>query len=144
MSILERVESKIERVPEAGCWIWMASCDADGYGRIRVAGRTAYAHRVYYELVFGVVLMGFELDHLCRVRCCVNPYHLEQVTHKENMKRGETFIAKQLSKIHCLRGHLLEGTNIYHDPLGRKRVCKLCKKVTYANRRWKSLMEGCQ
>lgn len=70
------------------CWEWTGGRDGNGYGRIRVGGRQQGAHRISYELFVGPVPTGLELDHLCRLRHCVNPGHLEPVTHAENMRRG--------------------------------------------------------
>jgi hypothetical protein len=67
-----------------GCHLWTAFVDRDGYGKFQGRG----AHRWYYEMIVGLVPAGFELDHLCRKRSCVNPDHLEVVTHKVNMNRG--------------------------------------------------------
>lgn len=71
-----------------GCWIWQHGIDDKGYGRTRVDGNHAFAHRAYYERYRGPIPVGLELDHLCRTPGCVNPDHLEAVTHTENMRRG--------------------------------------------------------
>ena len=70
------------------CWEWTADRAKSGHGRIRVDGRTQMAHRIAYELLVGPIPEGLELDHLCRNTCCVNPDHLDPVTHLENMRRG--------------------------------------------------------
>lgn len=70
------------------CWIWQLAIDADGYGQVSVGGRNLQAHRFYYEQRFGLIPDGLLLDHLCRVRCCVNPDHGEPVTSLENTRRG--------------------------------------------------------
>lgn len=67
------------------CWVWQGYITKDGY-----AQRTGLVHRKLYEQRHSISLQGAELDHLCRVRCCVNPDHLEPVTHQENMWRGST------------------------------------------------------
>jgi hypothetical protein len=70
------------------CWIWQLTVSEDGYGRVSVGRSNIAAHRFYYEQRFGPIPDGLLLDHLCRVRCCVNPDHLEPVTTLENTRRG--------------------------------------------------------
>lgn len=84
----ERLELHVERVTETGCWIWVGRLNRNGYGRICLGGREPMAHRVSYELHVGPIPDGLVLDHLCRVRCCVNPFHLEPVTVQVNTLRG--------------------------------------------------------
>ena len=69
------------------CWVWQHSLCA-GYGRISVDGQVGMAHRAYYERVIGPIPEGLVLDHLCRCTACVNPAHLEPVTQRENLRRG--------------------------------------------------------
>jgi hypothetical protein len=71
------------------CWIWRGGFFRTGYGRIAVGQRKArVAHRVYYERFKGAVPDGMMLDHLCEVKSCVNPGHLEAVSAAENTRRG--------------------------------------------------------
>lgn len=94
MKLPEKFESNIERIPETGCWIWMGSLNRNGYGRYILGGRTRVVHRLIWILL-GKPLSDKEvLDHLCRVRCCCNPHHLEPVTHRENTLRGEAVLFK--------------------------------------------------
>lgn len=69
------------------CWIWSRG-KTNGYGEIKVKGKTLYAHRAMFEKYFGPVPAGTEIDHLCRNRSCVNPFHLDPVSHKDNLRRG--------------------------------------------------------
>ncbi|MEE8234211.1 MAG: HNH endonuclease signature motif containing protein [Gammaproteobacteria bacterium] len=93
------------------------------------------AHRVSYEMENGLVPKGLELDHLCRVRNCVNPQHVEPVTHKENCQRGEVGINHR-RKTHCNRGHPYSGDNLYIVPKNGKRGCKTCSRENL--RKWRA------
>jgi HNH endonuclease len=71
------------------CWVWQRSVQKGrGYGKITVGSKKLFAHRVVWERHKGPIPEGLELDHLCRNPPCVNPDHLEPVTHAINMKRG--------------------------------------------------------
>lgn len=88
--LVERLSAKI-KVADDGCWLWSGAPRELGYGQVRIGGRrgrTVAAHRLIYELAVGEIPVGLELDHLCRTRHCVNPRHLEAVTHRENVRRG--------------------------------------------------------
>lgn len=122
--------------PDLGpCWEWTSS-HAQGYGRFRITEQQFVpAHRYAYELLVGRVPGGLELDHLCRNRGCVNPAHLEPVTHRENMLRGEGVGSANARKTHCKRGHPFDETNTYVERDGH-RVCRAC--VRDAQRRRKT------
>jgi hypothetical protein len=96
-SLEDRFWSRVRKDDE-GCWRWVGSCDEFGYPRFAYQGRgTGMAYRYSYELHNGPVPEGLELDHLCRVRDCVNPAHLEAVTHRENCRRREAWHARHYS-----------------------------------------------
>lgn len=86
--------SRVERLVESyavdanGCWLWQAAPDAAGYGRISIGNQVRYAHRVSYETFIGPIPDGLTIDHLCRIRRCINPTHLEPVTLAENVRRA--------------------------------------------------------
>lgn len=112
-----------------GCWLWTAGVDAGGYGQFGSRskgtrkGKTVRAHRIAYELVVGQIPEGLQLDHLCRVRRCVNPAHLEVVTLAENVRRGGNAM-----KVTCKHGHPIAGpgADVYVDRHGR-RHCRPCR-----------------
>src|ERR1044071_9710556 len=88
----DRFWSKVQPCPMSGCWLWCATIRANGYGvfgfRSQKKKQSRAAHRVSFETLVGTVSKGLEIDHLCRVRSCVNPAHLEAVTKQENIRRG--------------------------------------------------------
>ncbi|WP_143515960.1 HNH endonuclease signature motif containing protein, partial [Pseudonocardia autotrophica] len=84
-----------------GCWIWTGSKMGNGYGQVRVQGCSSAAHRAIYEYLIAPVPAGLDLDHLCRKRACVNPYHLEPVTRSVNLRRGNTRRLHNSSKTAC-------------------------------------------
>lgn len=103
-----------------GCWIWSGAHFWAGYARVKYHGRDGVAHRVAWILTHGPVPDGLELDHLCRNRGCVNPSHLEPVTHRENEFRGMTIIRENMLKTHCKRGHPLSGDNLFIRRVGAR------------------------
>ncbi len=107
-----------------GCWEWVGARVASGYGSFRLAnGRTGSAHRWAYEDASGPIPEALELDHLCGNRSCVNPAHLEPVTHHENVLRGRH--NQNDGKTMCKYGHDLRGENLRMEPDGR-RACRAC------------------
>lgn len=87
--ILDRIVPVLVVAPLGECLIWVARQNRNGYGRLHHEGEEHMAHRIAYETVIGPIPEGYLLDHLCRTRCCVNPAHLEPVTHSENTLRGK-------------------------------------------------------
>jgi hypothetical protein len=127
MTDTDRFAAKYFRHPITGCWLWTAATSTAGYGRIRVDRRGMQAHRVAYEMHVGPIPEGLQLDHLCRVRRCVNPAHLEPVTQRENIMRGNSVSAVHAAKTHCIHGHPFDGENTRLGPNG-KRVCRACHR----------------
>jgi hypothetical protein len=112
-----------------GCWLWMGPINQMGYGRATHRGRRQLAHRVAFELTNGPVPDGLVLDHLCRVKACVNPAHLEAVTNRENVRRG----LKGVLTTHCPKGHPYDEVNThYHEG---HRYCRACGRASTAARR---------
>lgn len=126
---LQRLEAKYVKDQQTGCWVWHAAVSpgpASGkwvYGVMQFGGRMQMAHRISYQLYRGPIPAGKQLDHLCRNTRCVNPWHLEPVTAKENINRG---VNAQLEKTHCPKGHALAGENLYQKPNGN-RECRICR-----------------
>lgn len=125
----ERLMKFVDEHP-SGCWEWTSHINKWGYGEFYYAGGIKFAHRVSYELHHGPIPSGFQVDHLCRNRSCVNPAHLEAVTQAENILRGTSPTAENARKTHCIRGHELSGYNLYirKDRPGR-RQCRECSRI---------------
>ncbi len=123
----DRFWTKCTPEPNTGCWLWDGATTGGGYGNLKYGGRYRPAHRVAYEALVGEVPLGLDLDHLCRVRCCVNPDHLEAVTRRENLRRGDNSYrgAWQLARTHCPSGHAYSVANTYRYK--NRRSCKACK-----------------
>ncbi len=130
LSISERFFSFVEKTTT--CWLWKGALCWDGYAQFRLYGKFPKAHRVSYELLVGNIPEGMTLDHLCRVRHCVNPSHLEVVTLRENLLRGNAVSAINARKRECIRGHSLSGENLV--TVVGKRQCRKCNLLR--GRRW--------
>jgi hypothetical protein len=120
LSLYQRRMQRV-RLSESGCWEWMGCLDKCGYGRVLGANNASIpAHRYFYEQEKGPIHAGKEVDHLCRNRRCVNPQHLEAVSHKKNMERGHW-----ASLRHCKHGHEYTPENTYIRTNGN-RDCRVC------------------
>lgn len=131
----ERWISKIQVDPN-GCWIWTAARDGQGYGATKVKGRMVGAHRAIYEHLVGRIPEGLHCDHLCRVRICVNPSHIEIVSCQENVLRGVGHSAQNARKTRCLHGHVFDS-----DRSDGKRSCKTCNAKHARNHRRRKMEE---
>lgn len=123
-TLTDRFLAKVAPGP-LGCWDWTGHVKPNGYGQVKVDGRPAYVHRVAYELTRGPIPDGLVIDHLCRRRHCVNPDHLEPVTHRINIRRGVSPAARRAHQTHCGRRHIFDNANTYTAPNGT-RHCRRC------------------
>jgi hypothetical protein len=137
----ERLQAVISRIKEGclitpTCWLWLGCLDDRGYGRVKVKGRSARTHIEAFTAVRGAPPKGAVLDHLCRVRHCCNPAHLEPISPLENTRRGESPSAQRRRQTHCIRGHELAGDNVYErkDRPGM-RECRACYRELQRARR---------
>jgi len=121
MLLVERFVAKVTFTDE--CWLWTGARFSNGYGSFWLLGKSVGAHRVAYELWRGPIPEGLHLDHLCRVRHCVNPDHLEPVTVRENLSRSPVH---QMNYTHCVHGHPLSGDNLYL--WNGRRKCRECNR----------------
>lgn len=123
-TVTDRLVTKIEI---GDCWNWTASKNNYGYGRLRVDGKTLYAHRLVYQWLVGPIPEDKECDHLCRNPACVNPDHIELVSRKVNVLRGESPSAKHAVKTHCPRGHEYDEDNTAMTLVNTRR-CRACDR----------------
>lgn len=124
-----RFWAKVTPAPAADCWEWSAGRDRHGYGRFYLAGRELLAHRWAYEDMVGEIPAELVIDHLCRNRGCVNPFHLEPVTPLENTRRSAP-----AQKRFCSHGHEFTPENTYRKPSGQ-RQCKECRRAAVRRHR---------
>jgi hypothetical protein len=124
-TIEERFWSKV--IKSEKCWKWLGAKDEFGYGKFRSSdSRLTAAHRFSYEQLVRPIQCGLELDHLCRNPSCVNPDHLEPVTHRENCRRGISPAGICARKTHCCLGHPLAGINLKVCSSTGRRRCREC------------------
>ena len=129
---IPRLMRKVHMPNLHDCWLWTAGLNSQGYGSIRDGKHMAGAHRVLYEHLFGPV-GSLQLDHLCRVRSCVNPFHLEPVTPVENLRRGagqgmDLYVTKTV----CPRGH---QKKFFGDRAYPRWTCIVCARPSERRKR---------
>jgi hypothetical protein len=137
--VLARYEASVERTP--GCWYWVGKIGQNGYGYLNEGHTRHLAHRWSYEHNVGPIPDGLSIDHLCRVTYCVNPEHLEPVTHRENVLRGIAPAAEHARKTHCPQGHPYDEANTWVSPRTGWRGCRACNRENQA-RRWRANNRG--
>lgn len=119
------LEQLSEPEPMSGCVLWLGAMRQNGYGFLSRGGRTWLAHRLAYEAARGPIPAGMTIDHLCRVRSCINPAHLEPVSRRTNTLRGFGITAQNSRKQTCPRGHNYNWTTSNGTA---RRYCWPCQK----------------
>lgn len=140
-SVKKRLLKKVKVDGITNCWIWIGAAIPLGYGRFSWKPCGGYAHRAAYMLFKGKIPSGKELDHLCRVPSCVNPDHLEAVTHKVNTYRSPIHNA---NKTHCPQGHPLSGRNLGRNSTNGSRFCRTCARTRDLRKYWTKRRSGCR
>lgn len=122
-----------------GCLLWLGRIDRAGYATYKGNNEVHYVHRWSYETFVAPIPAGLTIEHLCHDpevctlavdclhRCCVEPSHLVPMSNAENSMRGGSPLANKARQTNCIRGHELEGENLYVTPDGR-RQCKTCRR----------------
>lgn len=141
--ISQRILERSIPEPNTGCWLWMGSHQPQGYGTIWNGKRPEQAHRVSYREFVGEIPDDCDIDHVCRQRACVNPDHLEAVSHQENMRRSDALMGINARKTHCKRGHELSGANLRINPNG-SRQCRQCVNFHGREARRRKRETSCQ
>lgn len=131
-----RFFSKIDATKD--CWNWTGIKNTRGYAEFKLNNKYVKAYRYSYELLIGDIPQGLTIDHLCRNRACVNPKHLDPVSLRENILRGNNPTAINFRKKVCLRGHVLKGKNIkikIAENGSKYRLCQPCSRILKKNYR---------
>ena len=111
-------------VDDNGCWLWQGPTMPNGYGQINAWGKVWLIHRLAHALMVGAIPADRQVDHVCRARNCVSPFHLEAVTQAENLRRQAAAV------IACPAGHLYTPANTYRAPSApRQRRCRECTRI---------------
>ena len=130
MNLPEHIFNKTMFEPNTGCWIWTGAKGKSGYGNIGINKKTYSIHRIVYEIEKGQIPIGYQIDHLCNNKICINPYHLEAKTPKENIIRALKISKNHhMNKTHCKRGHEFTKENIYFNQNVNGRICKICRRL---------------
>lgn len=139
----ERFDDSWTPEPNTGCWLWLHRLDYKGHGRFKIAPIGFQAHRIAWTIYRGPIPDGMVIDHVCRVRCCVNPDHLRVVTPRQNsLENNIGPSAINARKTRCKYGHPFDAANTQIIG-GRKRldgtkapvrICRTCNRTRQADR----------
>lgn len=127
-TVQERFDVKYLKMAD-GCWHWIAQIAPNGYGRLQMGTKAEYAHRVSYTLHKGEIPEGMHVHHVCEVRQCVNPDHLQAITPRANLMASDTNARRNARKTHCLNGHSLEDAWVRDNGA---RSCRQCNRDAQA------------
>ena len=132
VSLRVRFENMVERTDT--CWLWRGAITKKGFGTMHVTSQprkvSAHAHRIAWELYRGPIPDGLTIDHLCRVKHCVNPAHMEPVTSSENTRRSDNPAMQNARATHCKNGHEWTPENtLRQGPQGQWRWCRECGRA---------------
>ena len=130
VSVEDRFWAKVQGGDVSECWTWTAT-QWDGYGQFALEGKMVGAHRLAYELMIAEIPRGLTLDHLCRVRICVNPFHLDPVPQRINLRRG---LVTRCTESQCANGHPWTKESRYVTRQGGS-ACRICQRIRDTRRR---------
>lgn len=139
--LIERLMERVDKRGPLGCWPWLSTRNSEGYGMftLQVEGRRVSrpAHRLVWTELVGEIPADKVLDHICRVRHCVRPEHLEIVTFRANVLRGVGPTAQNARRSECVNGHQLTPANLYLTREGHRhcRTCALRRAAEHKQRR---------
>jgi hypothetical protein len=126
--VIERITPRCVVNESSGCWEWQGARNGGGYGTIHFEGGTKYIHRLVAASAYGPIPDGLQVDHLCRNRICCRPDHLELVTQRTNLLRGESFTGIASRRTHCAAGHEYTPDNTGLRADNGTRVCRTCHR----------------
>ena len=140
---LTRFNSLFTPVTESGCWLWMGATCPAGYGRFRYKGQSTPAYRAAYELFKSPIPKDLTVDHLCFVRSCVNPDHLQLATKQEMRAQAVQGWKKTSSEMKfCKRGHPLSDAYLNVSAGWVQRQCRKCQALTTKRYRLRLKLNG--
>lgn len=123
--------SKVRILDMSTCWEYLGGTSLQGYGRVRIDNVSYYSHIVAYTFIKGEIPEGYEIDHICRNRACVNPGHLRAVKPYLNIiENSEGVAAKNSKKTQCSKGHQYVEGSYYESKKNNGRVSRVCKICT--------------